>query len=371
MKTTSGIYINVENIAFNYQQIKKAAAGLPVIAVVKADAYGHGMQAVVRRLEQEADKPLLYAVAKLSEALELRQSFPDVAILLFEPVSKENVETIAAANITGTITQTNLDEIRTILDKVNTTLNVHLKINTGMNRLGVSIDEVVGVYQDCGKVSAINLTGLYTHLADSDNTDYSYTERQHSRFVKVLNELREAGIQPGLIHACNSGGIWFHKNMHFNAVRPGISLYGYYPSSYKGEYELKPGMDFISSLESIRLVEAEESVSYALGYISKSPMRIGTLPFGYADGIPRIMSNRMQVLINGRYFPQVGRITMDRILIDLTNAPEVKVGDSVILLGHSGEAKIDAWDWSKWAETIPYEITCSLNCKRMPKFYKN
>ncbi|MBI5727805.1 MAG: alanine racemase [Ignavibacteriales bacterium] len=369
MKNYSGLIIDINCILENYRAIKNQVGASAIIAVVKADAYGHGMEAVVTALEKEKEKPLMYAVAKLSEALSLRECFPDIRILLFEPLSLVNVEAISKAGIVGTIATEESNDIMDLAACIHENIQVHVKVNTGMNRLGVQWNSSVALFNQLKQYPDLIVDGIYTHLADSDNSDATYTEMQIDRFNMCLNDLKDAGITPGLIHAANSGGIWFHPRAHYQAVRPGISLYGYYPSHLKSAVDLKPGMELHSFIESIRTVEPDESVSYAKLYMSTCKMRVATIPLGYADGIPRNLSNKLQVIVGDKLFSQIGRVTMDRIIIEIGEEP-VKIGDEVILLGRTGDLTVDAWDWSDNLQTIPYEITCSLNSKRMAKFYK-
>lgn len=369
MKNYTGLIIDINCILENYRTIKKLVGASAIIAVVKADAYGHGMEPVVTALEKEHEKPILYAVAKLSEALSLRESFPDIGILLFEPLNTENIEAISQAGIVGTIATEDTNDIMDLAACIHEKIQVHVKVNTGMNRLGVQWNSCTALFKQLKKYPNLLVDGIYTHLADSDNADATYTEMQIDRFNICLKDLKDAGITPGLIHAANSGGILFHPRAQYQAVRPGISLYGYYPSHLKQAVVLKPGMELRSFIESIRTVEPAESVSYAKLYMSTCKMRVATIPLGYADGIPRNLSNKLQVIVGGKLFSQIGRVTMDRIIIEIGEEP-VKIGDEVILLGKTGDLIVDAWDWSDYLQTIPYEITCSLNSKRMAKFYK-
>ncbi|MCE1188642.1 MAG: alanine racemase [Ignavibacteria bacterium] len=363
--------INLANIVHNYNTIREQVSPARVIPVVKADAYGHGMLQTVAALEQCAgEKPLLYAVAFCEEAVELKRSFPHARVLVFEPVHKDNVKEIVDYGLIASVSTP--WHIECISNAVSGSehVNVHVKIDSGMNRLGIQAEQAVGFIKSLSENKKIHLGGIYTHFSDSDNPDGEYTRFQRERLEKVFSELDSAGIDTGIKHAANSGGIWLFKDAYFDAVRAGISLYGYYPAyQLLQEQKIKPALELISVVESIKEIEQNSPISYSRTYYTKAATRIASVPIGYADGVPRALSNKMHVLINGKAYKQVGRVTMDRILIDIGN-DDVQVGDTVTLIGNNGNMCIDAWDWSRLVDTIPYEITCLLNNnKRLPKAF--
>jgi alanine racemase len=212
----------------------------------------------------------------------------------------------------------------------------------------------------------VNIEGVYTHFATSDHKDKTYALLQLSRFKSVVNQIKERNIKFGLIHAANSGAIIDIPEAYFDMVRPGIMLYGY--SHYKDKTDiinLKPVMSLYSSVYSIKNIKKGQSVSYGRKFIAEKNTRIASVPIGYADGVVRELTNQIQCIINDQIFPQVGTITMDYIMFDISNA-DVKVGDKVIILGESGDLHINAWDWCKILDSIPYTTTCGIS-KRVPR----
>lgn len=366
MRPTVAI-VNLSYLKQNYLNIRKQVKTAKVMAVVKADAYGHGVKPVVDALNSLSKSPEYYAVAIAEEGIELRKNKVKQPILVFEPVSEENIEEIIQYNLIPTIF--NFNHIK-ILKKNSGSkkIKVHIKIDTGMGRLGVSSDEAFNFIFDVSKLNFISIDGIYTHFATSDEKDKSYAYLQLERFNKIIEKLKTEKIYYGLAHAANSGAIIDMPETYFDMVRPGISLYGYYPSMETSEsIKLFPVMSLISAVSDIKKIKAGDSVSYGRKFIAKKNTRIASIPIGYADGFNRNLTNNACAIINGKIFKQVGQVTMDRIMFEIGNS-KVNVGDLVILLGKEKDKKITAWDWSKVLNTIPYEITCSIS-KRVPRAY--
>jgi alanine racemase len=238
-----------------------------------------------------------------------------------------------------------------------------------MNRLGIQHTEAVEFIKSLSMEEDIQLDGVYTHFAESENMNIDFTKLQLSRFKAVLGAIKKLNISGFTAHAANSGAIINHPDTYLDAVRPGISLYGYSPNSeISGGLHLKPAMKLISAVDSVKTIQPGDTVSYGRLFIAETPTNIASIPIGYADGLPRILTNQMKVLINGKSYPQIGRVTMDRIMAAIGN-DSICIGDQVVLLGEQGELTIDAWEWSKAIETIPYEITCSFYNFRVPRIY--
>ncbi|MCW8849222.1 MAG: alanine racemase, partial [Melioribacteraceae bacterium] len=245
-------------------------------------------------------------------------------------------------------------------------LKIHIKINTGMNRLGINYDDVIEQIEKLSKNSNIEIDGIYTHFATSDERNKDFAQLQLMRFQSIINELKKKKINYGLAHAANSGAILDMPDSYFDMVRPGISLYGYYPSLETSEsFELKPVMSIISKISTTNLIEKGETVGYGRLFRAKKKKLIGTVPIGYADGLSRGLSSQINVIINNKLFSQIGRISMDRIVVNFENE-RITNRSKVILLGKSKNFSVDAWDWSKILNTIPYEITCGIS-KRVPR----
>ncbi len=361
--------ISLKNLKFNYLNLKKKVKNRPVMAVVKADAYGHGMLKVVEALESLGEKkPAYYGVALLEEALELRKSgLTNSPILTFSPVDKEELEYYVKFNIMPTLTD--FSQLN-ILKKYNgrKKLNIHINVDTGMGRLGVNFKEAVRLIKEVQTLNKIEIKGLYTHFATSDEKNKSFALTQLGRFKDVLGELSAENIDVGIIHAANSGAIIDLPETYFDMVRPGISLYGYYPSLETSEsVKLKPVMKLVSEITTLKKIKKGESVSYGRIYFAPKNIVAATVPVGYADGYNRLLSNKGVGILKNGTVKQIGRVTMDRILFDVTNA-DAKVGKRIVLMGREGKMNFDAWKWSQILSTIPYEVTCNIS-KRVPRVY--
>ena len=367
--------INLANLKANYLAIRKKTK-TKVLAVVKADAYGHGYAEVVSTLNSLVEKPEYYGVALSEEGIALRKLKVKQPILIFESPSACNIDEIINFNLIPTIFSDshirlieknigkNVIRSKAKIEKV----RVQVNIDTGMGRLGVPFQEAVQFIKKIYANDKFILDGIYSHFATSDEKDKKFAELQLKRFNLVLAELNKKNIKRGIIHTANSGAILTMPGAYFDMVRPGISLYGYPPSSeIISSIKLKPVMSLTSEVTSCRWFEKGESVSYGRKYILKKKSQIVSIPIGYADGLNRNLTNRMFCIIKDKIFPQVGRVTMDRIMFDVGDA-NIKIGDKVILLGRSQHHNIDAWDWSMKLKTIPYEITCNIS-KRVPRVY--
>lgn len=363
--------INLSNLRYNYLNIKNRVKEAKVMAVVKADAYGHGMLECVAALETISDhSPDYYGVALTEEGEELRKAkLTDKPILTFSPFNKEEVDIYKKRQIIPTVFSIqHLKDLKKL--KLKNDFPVHVKVDTGMGRLGVKFSEAFDFILELSKLDKIKIDGVYTHFATSDEKIKSFANLQLSRFKKVLEKLKETKIDYGLAHAANSGAIIDMPNSHLDMVRPGISLYGYYPSMETSEaVRLRPVMSIFSRVDSVKNIEKDESVSYGRRFIAEEDTKIATVPFGYADGFLRSLTNEAEAIIDTEKFPQVGTVTMDRIMFKV-NGENVKTGDVVILIGKTKNSEITAWDLAKLVGTIPYEILCGIS-GRVPRVYKN
>ncbi|MCP5062477.1 MAG: alanine racemase [Ignavibacteriae bacterium] len=367
MNETKAI-INLQNLNYNFLAIRRRTK-TKVMAVVKADAYGHGMIKCVKALEMlDKKKPEYYGVALLQEAIELRKAkITKQPIVCFAPFKKDDFEYYLRYRIQPTITSEK-QIIALSKIKLRKIFKVHVNINSGMGRLGIGYKNAVEQMNKLSKIDYLHIDGVYTHFATSDEKNKTFANLQLKRFTDVIAELKKLKINYGIVHAANSGAILDMPNAYYDMVRPGISLYGYYPSLKTSEsIKLKPVMSLVSKVSTIMEIKKNDTIGYGRKYKAKRNMNAGTLPIGYADGLLRGLSNKIKIIINNSLFNQVGRISMDRISIDLGNS-KIKEGAKVILLGRSKDHQITAWDWSKILNTIPYEITCSIS-KRVPREY--
>jgi len=363
--------INLKNLLYNYRGIRKKVSNSKVMAVVKADAYGHGMIECVKALETLGDKkPEYYAVALLEEAIELRKArVTKQPILCFAPLTKNELHEYIKYKIIPTITD--FDQLK-IIEKhgLKKEFPVHVNIDTGMGRVGIKFTQAVELVTNLNETKNIVIDGIYTHFATSDEKDKTFANLQLDRFLDILNKLKESKVNYGLVHAANSGAILDIPKVYFDMVRSGISLYGYYPSTETSEsIKLKPVMSIVSEISTVNSVKKGDSVSYGRKFIAKKKTKIVSVAIGYADGIRRGLTNKMLAIIKNKKYHQVGTVTMDRIMFDVNN-DNIKIGDKIILIGESKNQKITAMDWCEILDTIPYEITCGIG-KRVPRIYKN
>ncbi len=372
MRQTKAI-ISLENLKNNFLNIRKKVGDRKVMAVVKADAYGHNVKIVTDLLNSLKDKsPEYFAVALLEEAIELREIGVKKPILVFDPVCEEQAADFIKYNLIATIfNRQQINYLVNAKSKLNhkAKIKVHVKIDTGMNRLGLNYNEATDFISFANKKNELMIDGIYTHFATSDVRNSGYTKTQIKRFDAVISELKLKNLNFGLIHAANSGAIIDFPEAYYDMVRPGISLYGYYPSHKTSEsIKLFPVMSLVSKVSSVKYINKGETVSYSRKYKANKKTKIISVPLGYADGFPRALTNKAYGIIKGKLYSQIGTVTMDRIMFEVGN-DDINIGDNVILLGSDGKNKIDAWDWSDILKTIPYEITCGIS-KRVPRTIK-
>jgi alanine racemase len=360
--------INLANLKYNFLNIRKRVKNTKVMAVVKADAYGHGVKECTQALLKLGKrKPDYFGVALLEEAIEVRKYSNKEPILCFAPFSTNEVYTYLKDNISATICDDSIFKKRDLTSSKK--VKVHINIDTGMGRLGIRFSDAVPFIEKLCKLNFLQIEGIYTHFATSDEKDKTFAQTQLKRFRKIIEELNQKKIDYGIAHAANSGAILDMPDAYFDMVRPGISLYGYYPSLDTSEsIKLKPVMSIKSKIDSVRDIFKNDSVSYGRKFIAKAKTQSATVPFGYADGFNRNLTNSVSAIIKGKKYKQIGRVTMDRIAFNV-KSDKIRIGNKVTLLGKEKGIEINAWDWCKILDTIPYEITCSIN-KRVPRIYK-
>ena len=367
---SSQAVIHLSNLKFNLLQIRKKIDQVKLMAVVKADAYGHGSVEVVKYYNSLSEhKPEYYAVAFPKEAIELRDAGIKDPILVFDPFEKENALICQKYNLIATVfDKKHIDILKEKNNSANKT-KVHIKVDTGMNRLGIDYDKAYEFIKYVSNQKEFLIDGVYTHFAEADSKDKSFTLLQLKRFKELIAKLKSEKIKLGLLHAANSGAMLDLPETYFDMVRCGITLYGYYPSLETSEsIKLKPVMSILSNVTTAKKVKPGETISYGRRFKVKNETKIISVPIGYADGYRRGLTNKAQAIIKGKLFNQVGTVTMDRIMFDIGNS-NVKIGDKVVLLGNDKKQSVTAWDWAKILDTIPYEITCGI-AKRLPRVYE-
>ncbi|MGH7230656.1 MAG: alanine racemase [Nitrospiraceae bacterium] len=362
--------MDLSALAHNLDQIRlRIAKTCEVLAVVKADAYGHGAVGIAGALETMG--VARFAVATLQEGITLREAGVRGAILIMGAWPCEHSAEVVSHRLTPVIYETDVAErFARLVSSGAQPYPVHVKIDTGMARLGLSPEQALALFDAPPFQGPLRLEGLMTHLADADNVDPDYTHMQVARFQKLVDHITTGGLRIPLIHASNSAAILFHPSAHFTAVRPGIVLYGYHAGGPgRAMPELQPVLSLTTKVAQIRALPAGQRISYNGQFTTTRPSRIAVLPVGYADGYNRLLSNRGEVLIQGRRSPVVGRICMDMTMVDVTDSPDVRPGDDAVLIGRQGAERISAADLATWLDTIPYEVLCGIG-PRVPRVYR-
>ena len=362
--------VDLSAVLHNYHTVRaQLKDGCKIMSVVKADGYGHGAVEVAKTLKNSD----YFAVACLDEALELRENGIRTPILILGYTSPAEAKKLLKQNLTQCVFSSEYAaQLHAALPE-NTRLKVHLKIDTGMSRLGFYAHNEQAALQTANILEQLiansekfDFEGIFTHFTSSESTDLPHTKEQFSLFLTVLNTLKERGIDFALRHCANSGAIFLYPETHLDMVRPGIVLYGYFPDPSM-DFGLIPALEWKAAVAQIHQITQNDSVSYSRTFRAESPMEVATVCIGYGDGFHRSLSNGAPVLIQGRKTRILGRICMDQCIIDVTGIP-AKIGDTVTLLGRDGDQSLTAADLARDAKTIHYEILCSIG-KRIPRFY--
>lgn len=360
--------IDLSAIAFNLTGIrKKIGDTTKILAVVKANAYGHGDTVVSRYIERKyAD---YFGVAIVEEGMALRAAGITKPILVFTPPVKNQIEPFFKFGLEPTISSVEDAEVlERAARRLKKSIEVHLKIDTGMNRIGVKPKELESFLAAIAPLRRIVIKGVFTHFATAEDKDKTFTLQQFERFQECLQTLRHHGIEPELIHCANSAAILDLPQTYCSMVRPGLSMYGYYPSRESARsVPLRPALSISTNIALIKTIDAGESVSYGRRFVANKRTKIATLPIGYGDGYSRLLTGKSVVLINGMRFPVVGTICMDMMMANVGGA-DIKVGDKAILLGRENGQEITCWDLAERIGTIPYELLCGFSA-RIPRTY--
>ena len=360
------VQVHLANIRANIEGIRqKVGADRKILIAVKANAYGHGAVEVSRMAEQIGVDYL--GIATVPEGIQLRQAGIHLPILKFGPTFQEEIESALINDITLPICDIeSAIQTQIISESLGKKSPVHLKIDTGMGRVGVSVENAtdLAVFIE-DKCKALYLEGVFTHLPVSDSSDQTFTREQVRRFQKCVDDIQQRiNRKVSLSHCANSGAVLGHPDAWMDMVRPGIMIYGYYPDkSTPKTIELKPGMSFLTRVSFLKKVEKGTSIGYGRTWFAQEDTWIATIPVGYADGFNRLFSNKGRVLINGRSYPVVGRVCMDQSMVNLGPQTDVKIGDTVTLMGKNGAEEISCDEWAEKLNTITYEITCQINSR--------
>lgn len=362
--------IDLNKIENNMKRIKELAGDREVIAVVKADAYGHGATSVAPVLLENGASKL--AVAVIAEGIELRDAGIKEPIMILGYTPLELGEDLINYDIEQTVYDLEYaKELSNIAKKLGKKAKIHIALDTGMGRIGFLPNEesFKDVVEICN-LDGLDVCGIFTHFSTADEEDKTYTYEQFNKIKDFNDKLKEVGIDIKLKHASNSGAIIDLPETYLDGVRAGIILYGYYPSDEvnKDRLKLEPALTLKTRVSHVKTLDKDMYISYGRTFKTERKSVIATLPIGYADGYLRLLSGKAKVIINGKFANVVGRICMDQCMIDVTDIGEVKVSDEVILLGEDGDLKFNADDMAEAMGTINYEVLCMIR-HRIPRIY--
>lgn len=364
------VQVDRSAVAHNVATLRAQVAPAALCAVVKADGYGHGA-ATMAHVAVGAGAQLL-GVALVEEGARLRRAGISTPILLLSEPPLDEMDVVVSHGLTPTIyTPAGLRAAERAASDAGTILGVHLKVDTGMHRVGVAPDDAPALAKLIAEAAHLTLDGVFTHFAVADNPTDPFTTEQNRRFAQVLAALDADGIDCGLVHAANSAAAILHPETRHDLVRCGVALYGLAPSPQVGNpLGLRPALSLRARVSHVKRVAAGEALSYGLRYRLDAESQIATVPLGYADGVRRSLSERgADVLIGGTRRPIAGTVTMDQILVDCGPDGDVVIDDEVVLLGRQGDDEISAEEWAERLDTITYEIVCGFGA-RLPRKYR-
>jgi alanine racemase len=360
--------VDLDAVAHNVAALRRVASGALVCAVVKADGYGHGAIAVGEAAVAAGADWL--GVALVEEAAVLRKAGIQVPILLLSPPRLVDLAAVVHYDLRVCVhSGAAVGPLAEAARQQGKIARVHLKVDTGMNRVGVAPAGALALAQEIVARPELHLEGVFTHCAVADETDNPFTDVQLDRFEAVLDQLAGAGINPDLRHAANSATAVLHRRGRYDMIRAGIAIYGIPPAPGLGaDLDLRPALALRAEVSMVKRVPAGEGISYGLRHRTERETTIATVPIGYADGVPRRLGlTGGGVLIGGRRRPIVGVVTMDQLMVDCGDDP-VSVGDDVVLIGRQGTEEITAEGWATQLDTIAYEVVCGIG-PRVPRFY--
>lgn len=369
--------IDLDALEHNYRVIRGSLKkGCRMMCVIKADAYGHGAVCLAREYERLGTE--WFAVSNLAEAIQLRDAGISKPVLVLGYTPAENAGLLAQYRVTQAILSTEYAEkLSHSALKQGVEVEVHLKLDTGMSRIGLLCQEkeqcplaAKEALRIC-RLPGIQVQGAFTHFAVADEAEdgREATQKQYDCFMTVIGLLRAEGVKLPICHCSNSGAVLYYPEMQLDMVRCGIILYGLLPSSkLPNSLNLRPVMELKSIVSLVKEVPAGTMVSYGHDYIAQKPMRIATVPIGYADGYSRLLSGRAEMLVRGKRAPVIGRVCMDQLMLDVTDVPDAEEGDTVTVFGRDGEALLPVEELATLYGTIHYEIVCLIS-KRVPRLY--
>jgi alanine racemase len=373
--TTSGrptvCYIDHDSLRWNFRQIRSSVGSqIKILSMVKANGYGHGAPAIAKTLAAEGCDA--FGVATIEEAIELRQHGITSPILVLTGVYLDQLDLFFDHRLTPVAHDIDaLQRLDAAVARRGESLNVQLKIDTGMGRIGFLPAEIDSWLPQTKRLKAVKVEGIFSHFSHAESVEGQYTRKQLEIFQNVVQRLRDEGVAPPLVHLANSAATITLPAAYFNMVRPGLMLYGIYPApAMTARISLKPVLSWKTRILQVKTVPSNTSISYGQTFVTKRDSLIATLPIGYADGYPRLLSNRGQALVGGKRAPVAGRVCMDLTMLDVTGIGKIQQGDEVVLLGTQGNETISADEMAAWADTISYEILTSIGA-RVPRIHNH
>lgn len=371
MHRPTWVEIDLSALRHNLLAIKKMAGpGVKIMGIIKADAYGHGDYEVGRVLLNHGVEML--GIAILEEGIQLRDKGIQAPLLLLGGLFEDQIDAVIQYNVIPAVYDLKLARVLSKrAHELHKTVQVHVYVDTGMGSIGVRYDKAVEFVKSLHDIKNIFIEGIYTHCSSSDEKESAYTNLQIRRFRDILTTLDAIKVGIPLRHMANSGAIIGYPDAYFTMVRPGLSLYGLYPSEeVSRNIGIRPVMSFKTRVIHIKDMQPGDEVGYSRTYKITKPTRVATLPFGYNDGYNRLLSSHGKVIIRGVMAPIIGRVCMDQCFVDVSHINEVCVGDEVVVYGSQGQETISIESIAKELHTIPYEVTCSVS-KRVPRIYIN
>jgi alanine racemase len=357
--------IDLQALSHNYSEVIRRIDGRKVLAVVKARAYGHGAVPVARRVVELGAHML--GVALVEEGAELRAAGITAPVLVMGPVVPDQAGAIVSLHLTPVVFTPRLaTALSQEAVRAGGTVRVHVKVDTGMGRIGVAPEDALPFITAAAGLPGIEVEGLMTHFADADLRDKHFAAVQLDRFESLLRSLEETGVRIPLRHAANSAAVLEYARALLTMVRPGLMLYGYDPVERGSGADLRPVLSLVTRVALLKRVPAGTPISYGRTYVTRRESLIATIPVGYADGYSRALSNRGEAIVRGRRVPVAGRVCMDMTMLDVTDVPGVAEGDEVVLIGSAGRERITAEDLAAWTGTIAYEVLCGISA-RVPR----
>ncbi len=362
------IEVHLEAVKQNIRSIKSVVGDkTQVMAVTKANGYGHGLIEISRSSLQAGATMLGAAI--LDEALALRENGIKGPILTLGCPLPDQAPDIVNNYISHVVTNIEAAEfLSREAVKRDIPAKVHIKIDTGMGRIGVTMDKALSYAQELTAHPGIEIEGVMMHFPSADQPDLSFSRQQIGKFSDVLSKLSCAGIAPKWIHTANSAAIAFLPESHFDMVRPGLLIYGIPPTPESCDIPLRPAMTIKARITQIRSVPKGQNISYGRSFVTKRKSVIGIVPLGYGDGYSRAHSNRGKVLVKGTFAPILGRVCMDQFVVDLTDIPQVELGEEVVVMGRQKENQITTWDVAEWMNSVPHEVVSALGT-RLPRVF--